>query len=146
VRSERKGRGLELCWGWRMTGNGHRRRSEDDDLILRPEGRCSGHVPRLGRQLQQAERAVPIGRAIREEGNNLIASRGGHRRRTGQWTGDDAGSPTGKREGIQRHRGRFARAIAAVRSNPAVEAPRYPLEDKREGEKTRSEERRVGKK
>src|SRR5437879_10635251 len=47
-----------------------------------------------------------------------------------------SGIPTGEREGIQRHRVRFARAIAAVRSNPAVEAPGYPLEDIREGEKT----------
>src|SRR5207245_1119822 len=133
VRSERESRRLDVCRGWRMAGNGHRRRSEDDDLITSREGRCSGHVPRLGRQLQQAEGAVPVGRAIREEGNNLIASRGGYRRHTAQGAGDNAGIPTGKREGTQRLRSRFAGTITALRSNAAVEAPRNALEDVREG-------------
>src|SRR3989442_12390388 len=103
-----------------MAANSHRRRREDDDLITSREGRCSGHVPRLGRQLQQAEGAVPVGRAIREEGNNLIASRGGDRRRTGKWTGDEAGIPPGQREWISRPPGALSTAIATVRSIPQV--------------------------
>src|SRR3989454_103920 len=133
VRSEREGRRLDVCRGRRMTGNGHRRNSEDDDLILRPEGRCSGHVTRLGRQLQQAGGAIPVGRAKREEGKNLIPNGGGHRRRTRFGAGNDARLPAGAREGTQRQRAQLAGTIATLRSNVAVEVPRHAFEKIREG-------------